>query len=536
MPTAGPFGGWPRRAGDPASVRAVAGVLAEGRRREVRHGAGAQPAWATGLLVATLAMAVAGTVVVAALRYARPGAGADVLAFVLGLWCIAWVAQSATGGGTGVLAPEVFRALPLPVRPLALAVLVVRLADPGLWCAAGTFAAALVVLAVRDGGGAPAVAGAVVVAVVTGVLLAVAVGVAATVAGGSLGPGSRRGRDGATVVAALAIAVAGAAGAAGPLVAAALAGDHAPAFQAVVRWLPSGWAPDAVRAAGEGRLWPVVGAVVGLAAAAVLSSLVWPPLLARRMGERKPLVLQVRAGRRRLLPAGPVGAVAAKELRLWTRVQLRVIFVVVAVLFGVWPCVVSRLEHGSWLLPFGGGITLVLAAACSVNLYGGDGPSFWCVASTPGSATADVKGRQLGWLLLFGPYAVVLSVVLTAVSGQGWAWPWVLSGLPALLGGGAGMVVLGSLVGVLPLAADGGPTPAWSAKIHAAIVVAVLPLLPAVAVAGLGTAWHVDGLRWAAVPVGVATGLALGLGLGRAAARRLARDQVDILARVAADA
>jgi ABC-2 type transport system permease protein len=52
----------------------------------------------------------------------------------------------------------------------------------------------------------------------------------------------------------------------------------------------------------------------------------------------------------------------------------------------------------------------------------------------PGTERADVRGRQAAWLLAVGPAMVVLTVALTALSGQRWAWPGVLAMLAAVLG------------------------------------------------------------------------------------------------------
>ena len=38
------------------------------------------------------------------------------------------------------------------------------------------------------------------------------------------------------------------------------------------------------------------------------------------------------------------------------------------------------------------------------------------------------------WLLVVAPVMVALTVSLTAFSGRGWAWPWVLATLPAMVG------------------------------------------------------------------------------------------------------
>jgi ABC-2 type transport system permease protein len=215
--------------------------------------------------------------------------------------------------------------------------------------------------------------------------------------------------------------------------------------------------------------------------------------------------------------------VAAKELRLWLREPVRLSCLVISVVVGAGTGVLPRLTAGTGLLlPFAGTITVVIAAACACNLYGNDGSSVWLTVMSPGSARADVRGRQLGWLIVVGPYAVAATVILTAISGQPRAWPWALGLLTAALGGGAGLLAIGSLVSVQPLDAAGNPTPAWSLKVHVALVVVPLTALPAalVLVAGGG---------WLAVLTGVLTGGALGVWLGRLAVTRLAHHQVSVL-------
>jgi ABC-2 type transport system permease protein len=173
-------------------------------------------------------------------------------------------------------------------------------------------------------------------------------------------------------------------------------------------------------------------------------------------------------------------------------------------------------------MPFAGAITVVIAAACACNLYGNDGSSVWLTVMTPGSARPDVRGRQVGWLIAVGPYAVASTVILTAVSGRPQAWPWALGLLAAVLGGGAGLAAIGSLVSVQPLDPAGNPTPAWSLKVHVALFAVALTALPAALVLAAGGGWL-------AVPAGVLTGTVLAIWLGRVAATRLADRQVEIL-------
>ena len=108
-----------------------------------------------------------------------------------------------------------------------------------------------------------------------------------------------------------------------------------------------------------------------------------------------------------------------------------------------------------------------------------------------------------------------------------------LGGVPALLGGGAGLAVYGSLVSVQPLDDTGSPTPAWSLKVHEALVAVAATALPPVAVAAAGQLTGAGWLLWAAVPIGIAAGVVEAAWLGQLADRRLRTRSVEILRTVA---
>ena len=293
--------------------------------------------------------------------------------------------------------------------------------------------------------------------------------------------------------------------------------------------LPSGWGPRAVEAAGRGDALGAVLPLLGLLLLAGLVALIWPDVLRRRMQGRHPVRRAAATGRRpgQALGSSATAAVAAKELRLWLRDPVRLSCLLIALIVGTASCVLPLATSGTdLLLPFGGALTVVIAGACACNLYGNDGAALWLTVLTPGAVRADVRGRQLAWLLAIGPYAVCSTVVLTAVAGRPDFWAWALALLAALLGGGAGIAAFGSLIFVQPLDDAGNPTPAWSLKVHVALLVVALAALPPLVL--LLTGW-----RWVAVPVGVVTGVALAFELGRRAAARLARRQVELLALLA---
>ncbi|WP_425556260.1 hypothetical protein, partial [Kitasatospora nipponensis] len=232
-------------------------------------------------------------------------------------------------------------------------------------------------------------------------------------------------------------------------------------------------------------------------------------------------------------PATAQGAVIGKELRLYSRSMLRSVQLMIAFLVGVLVCVIPALSGVSLMLPFAGAPFTAIAIAVNCNLYGDDGSALWLTLVTPGVARADVRGRQWAWLLVAGPAGLLLTVVLTAVSGQGWAWPWALAAEPGLLLGGAGVVVLVSILTPYPLTPTGGPTPQRQVKVNLMLLAApVLTLGPALALLIAGTASGEPAVRWLAVPVALGWGALLCWGLGRLAVRRLERRGPELFAQV----
>jgi uncharacterized membrane protein YfcA len=88
---------------------------------------------------------------------------------------------------------------------------------------------------------------------------------------------------------------------------------------------------------------------------------------------------------------------------------------------------------------------------------------------------------------------------------------------------------------VQPLDETGGPTPAYSLKVHIALVVVTLTAVVPVAVLVGAHVWHQPWLSWVAVPVGLLTGAVFAAYLGGRAVSRLQNRQVGIL-QVLADA
>lgn len=298
-------------------------------------------------------------------------------------------------------------------------------------------------------------------------------------------------------------------------------------FSDTVRALPSGWGLAAVEAADRGD-WPQVGAALaGYALLALLLTAAWTRALA---APRRPRAL-IR-GSRGAAPAargpfaGPVGAVARKELRTWCRDPLRIQTVAVAVCWAVFTTVLPLTFGTAAALPWAAPGIALMGAVTAANGYAQDGTALWMSLLT-GTERDDVRGRQRAWLLLYTPITVLVAVAGLLAGGAAWALPWTLALLAATLGGGAGLFVL--VATVLPApgpdahkrpsdpTAQGDTTSTNTVTFWAAL----LPPLPALAVLGLGTLTGSTVLLWAAVPVGAATGVVLHRWLGGLAVRRL---------------
>ena len=179
------------------------------------------------------------------------------------------------------------------------------------------------------------------------------------------------------------------------------------------------------------------------------------------------------------------------------------------------------------LLPWVGLSTALIASTGAANVYGEDGTALWLTRMVPGVERADVRGRQVAWLLVVGPATVVLTVALIALGGQGWAWPWALALLPVVLGATPGLMVWMSVASPVPekdahLRAgpfDTGDDPnaagALIGQQYLMLLLAALTAVPGGALVLLGTVRDQPLLQVAGVLVGTATGVLLAWWGGR---------------------
>ncbi|MGO1049416.1 hypothetical protein [Crossiella sp. CA198] len=472
-----------------------------------------------------------------------PVPGYDLTAGIFAGWTLGWVLGPIfVAGSDETLQPEHFRLLPVSPRKLAAGLLAA--AAVGVPAVVSLLAFGGLVLRASVDGLAP-----VLVAIVGVLAQLVFVLTLSRVVVGALGDvlRSRRGQDlGVLLAAGVGLLVL-------PFqyvlntVSAGLVLGFPPELGEVLRWLPPGWAPAAVAASVRGDWLTVAAGLGGLLALTMVLAQVWAILLRRRM--TRPSVglrgADVRTGNgllQRFLPAGPVGAVAAKEVRTWWRDPRRRAVLLPALVIGlVLPLVLLSVNPAAAMIAPAGGLLVVGFAALNAgNLYGFDGTALWHILVQPDAARADIRGRQLGWLVYVAPVALLAVLVLPAVTGRPGAYPYVLALLPALLGGGAGLLVILSVFAPFPVAAQRGNPFAGSgnpgcAKALLQLVIGLL-LLVAAAPPGLlllGGALSGNAvLTWLALPAGIGSGVLFGWWWGALAARRLAERGPELLAAV----
>ncbi|NIK55389.1 hypothetical protein [Kribbella shirazensis] len=434
----------------------------------------------------------------------------DVLVVVLAVWMLGWVVGPLfAGGGDETLRPEYFTMMPLPPRTLSTGLLVAALAG----VAPVISLIALLSLIVVSGGVAAAV-----VAVPALLLQLLCFVLASRLAVAVYGVLLQL-RSGA-VIAALVNAFILAFTAQGwALIVAFVSADVQGTVAKAARIAPSGWGLVAVEAAGRGDWLELLAALAGLVVLAVVMLLAWSALLVRR-------TTATHTGRtpRRLLAARtPEGAAAAKELRSWTRDLLYGHRAVFAIAYGLFFCLMPLAIGLKSMLPWAGPAAVVMAGSMAANLYGADGTAYWTTLMTPGANRPDVRARQRAFLLVFGPSTLLITVLLTWWSGVTSAWPLVLSVLPALLGGAAGLVVACSVYAAVPTTdahkRSGNPLNSGENEGETMGIVYVMLVLVATTCApALVVALY---FGWWGVPVGVLSGVLAWWYFGRVAARRL---------------
>ncbi|HEX2774467.1 MAG TPA: hypothetical protein VHN18_18835 [Micromonosporaceae bacterium] len=478
---------------------------------------------------------LAGAIGTVWLVVSRDAGAGDLLAVVHFGSAVGWVAGPVVMGTDQAVRREHLALLPLTPRQSATGLLGAALVGVG---PAVTLVALTSLVAYGVALGPVAAAVAVPAAALTLLLLALLSQVVLALVGALLG-----GRVSAALLAipwAALIALTGNSWA--PI--AALAGSHPlvgqlpPVLATALRTLPSGWPLVAVEAAGRGQWALATAGLVGLAALTLGLHEAWARLLRR---PATPTSLRGGRSRRWAWPSGRLGSVIGRELRTWSRDFIRIHYLAFALAYGVVYVLLPLFIGSTGYFPLTGIIVVTLAAACSAHLYSSDGTALWLTLVVPGAERTDVRGRQLAWLAVVAPLGVGLTVAGVLISGHHWTWPVVAALLPAVLGAGAGALVLLSVYAPVRVpdphrrgSTPGQDTGAVAAVVWPALILTALGAAPALAVVVAGTVRGEPLLQWTATPVGVLTGVALAWGLGRLAGRRLAARGPELLQRLGA--
>ncbi|KUL23920.1 hypothetical protein [Actinoplanes awajinensis] len=455
----------------------------------------------------------------------------DLLACVFVMWTLGWLIGP-LWGGSAVLRADHFALLPMPRRQLAVGLLAAAFVGITTAVTAIGFLA-LVIYGARQGV-VPAL-----VAVPAAALQLVFVVLLSRVAYGLFGMVAAS-RAGAAITGVLFAAMLVLTQSGWMIVVAIMYSDilttgFSSSMTTTLRAIPSSWGVVAVDAAGRGD-WPLaIGAPAGLAVLCGLLLLIW----SAELGNPRRARVTIR-GSENHLPAhggplsGPTTAIVRKELRTWWRDPLRTTTAVVPIVWALGTVLLPLTFDARVLLPWAGPALALFAITSACNLYSQDGTALWQTL-TIGTERADVRGRQWAYLIVFGPLAIALSVGFTWWSGYTWAWPWVAALVPALLGGGAGLIVYSSVFGLVP-GPDAHKRPSnpleradTTGQSTVLFWVGLLPAVPAVAVVLLGERLDLPWLTWAGLPVSVVTGVLAGRLLGSLAIGRLTSHGPDLL-------
>jgi hypothetical protein len=478
----------------------------------------------SGLILAT------GTLLLSIVLSARSSALMDILALIYTVWLLGWIVGPILVGGQSGLRPDHFTLLPIPRLRLALGLLGTAFIDIGTGVTLLAFAS-LVVFAARLGMGPTFVAVPAVALQLLFVLFLARVVV-------TLFRRTMQSRIGGAiagiVLAAILFVLQGQWVVIVAISESGVLGKGLPSsMSTLVRALPSSWGLVAVQAAAQANWLLAVTTLVGLVAVVALLFVGWSHLLALP-GAARAIVrgssgnaAQESLGLRQKAFSGRTMGVLVKEVRTWWRDPSRTMKIVLPLSWALIWCVLPLTFGAKLQLPFAAPALALMALASSANLYGDEGTALWLTLVTPRAARHDVRGRQWAWLVIFAPLTITVAVLFTALSGQNRAWPWILALVPALLGGGAGLLLLISVLALAP-----GPDPRQGranpfeqgtsgGQAIYLFFLGLLPALPALAAVLAGTVLKNAVLLWAGTPISIGTGIVLPWWFGRLASRRL---------------
>lgn len=186
-------------------------------------------------------------------------------------------------------------------------------------------------------------------------------------------------------------------------------------LEAALLNLPTGWGFRAIQALNVGSIAEALCYIVVLLGLGVISWFVWWRIATSSL--RRPPVRQVSGVRARrsffpIFPLSPqIQACFRKEISTWFRDPVRSLELRHAWLTPLIMAVIVSFSGWDWALPFTGVALASFGAMVAVNSYALDGTAFWQLLVTPGAPTADLRGRQLAWLILFGLPAILIAIL-----------------------------------------------------------------------------------------------------------------------------
>ncbi|MGW0059106.1 hypothetical protein ACWDTT_04140 [Streptosporangium sandarakinum] len=435
------------------AVRVGPGVFVRLKLRLVAgglRGSGTRLAGFVFSVIAAVVVAGFGFFLLAALRAAPADTARDVTTVLFTMQLIGWaVVPLLAFGLDDTLDPSRLALFPLRTGQLATGMFAASIT--GVWPLATLVAAFGAVAGLATGAGG-AVVGAVAV-LLQFALCIVLSRLVTTALSGVLR--TRRGRD---VLAVSAIFVVLVAQLPNLLVNGGLAADPLAmlgALASALRWTPSGMAAHAVADGGPAAL----AELAVLAVLVLVIGRLWIAALRRALvtADASTEASTVRSSRgllARVLPDGPLAAVATKELKYARRdPRGRVGWFAAIVVTGIMAFTMNgdgRAVPSLAVLAIAPGcIGALMIALQSINLFGIDGRSLWMNSVAYGSARdwrTDIAGRHLAVATIAVPLLTVLAVVAALLAGElPWAVPAALTAW-GVLGAGLGVGALTSVL------------------------------------------------------------------------------------------
>lgn len=224
------------------------------------------------------------------------------------------------------------------------------------------------------------------------------------------------------------------------------------AIEGLLLSLPTGWGVAAVHAASSaGSINSILLPMVGLLVCGIALRGIWVSLTALTLKQPPARIHSGHIVRRSTLSRrskadGATWGVTVRESKTWLRDPRRKLGLGHAWMTPLLMILIIAPTAWDWALPFLGVVAALIGAMVAVNTYALDGTALWQLVTTPRALPADVRGRQLAWLLLIGLPILLGTLVLCLVSGSVF-WDAALGMTIASVGAAAGAApLLGALM------------------------------------------------------------------------------------------